>query len=443
MPIQNQIHPEILQNLEAQVRQVVEATPVFDIHTHLFPPAFGDLSLWGIDQLLTYHYLIAETFQYPGVSYDRFWAAPITDQADWIWNQLFVERSPLSEACRGVITTLNSLGLDTRQQDLASLRTWFAEQNPDQFLDRCMELAGVSQVGMTNSPFDEKEYAFWERGVTHDDRFVAALRLDPLLLNWLNASEQLRDWGYDVETDLHLLSVREDTMNHVRRFLADWTKKIDASYMMISVPPDFKYPVDEPATHILLEAVLPFCAEHNMPFALMMGVRRQINPHLHMGGDGVERSDLHALRNLCEQFPQNKFITTVLSQENQQELCVLARKFSNLHVFGCWWFMNTPSLMEQTTRMRLELLGPSFTMQHSDARIIDQLIYKWKHTREVLAKVLFDKYTDLSLAGWTPQRADIERDVKALLGGSFEEFCRAEEAVPAGQTVVPYGVRQL
>ena len=48
---------------DAQVRamtQIVEETPIFDMHTHLFPPAFGELAHWGIDELLTYHYLVAE-----------------------------------------------------------------------------------------------------------------------------------------------------------------------------------------------------------------------------------------------------------------------------------------------------------------------------------------------------------------------------------------------
>ncbi|RYD61243.1 MAG: glucuronate isomerase, partial [Verrucomicrobiaceae bacterium] len=44
--------------LRAVVAEVVHATPVFDIHTHLYDPAFGELLLWGIDELLTYHYLV-------------------------------------------------------------------------------------------------------------------------------------------------------------------------------------------------------------------------------------------------------------------------------------------------------------------------------------------------------------------------------------------------
>ncbi len=72
--------------------------------------------------------------------------------------------------------------------------------------------------------------------------------------------------------------------------------------------------------------------------------------------------------------------------------------------------------------MRLETLGTSFTAQHSDARVLDQLIYKWEHSRKILAKILLDKYSDLAAAGWEPTAAEIERDVKQLLGGAFEEF---------------------
>jgi hypothetical protein len=39
--------------LAQTVHQIVQNTPVFDIHTHLFPPAFTDLVSWGIDELLT------------------------------------------------------------------------------------------------------------------------------------------------------------------------------------------------------------------------------------------------------------------------------------------------------------------------------------------------------------------------------------------------------
>jgi hypothetical protein len=155
-----------------------------------------------------------------------------------------------------------------------------------------------------------------------------------------------------------------------------------------------------------------------------MGVKRQVNPQLRQAGDGVGLSRLGALERLCAQFPGNRFLVTVLARENQHELCVLARKFRNLHIFGCWWFNNVPSLVGEITRLRLELIGLSVTPQHSDARVLDQLIYKWQHSRRVIAQVLAEKYTDLARTGWLVTEAEMKRDAESLLGGAFARFCQ-------------------
>jgi len=111
-----------------QIEEIVISTPVVDIHTHLYDAAFQELLLWGIDDLLTYHYLVAETFRYVDLPYDKFWALSKTAQADLIWDALFLQHSPISEACRGVLTTLHLLGLDVKKRDLPALRGWFAGQ---------------------------------------------------------------------------------------------------------------------------------------------------------------------------------------------------------------------------------------------------------------------------------------------------------------------------
>jgi hypothetical protein len=407
--------------LARRVERIVANTPVFDIHTHLYDPAFKELLLWGIDELLVYHYLVAEAFRYLEVPSEQFWAMPRTRQAESIWDALFVQHSPLSEACRGVLTTLNLLGIDARKRDLPALRRWFAKQNFEQHLTRCLELAKVERIYMTNSPFDDLERPVWERGFRRDERFVAALRVDPLLLGWSDTARRLDGWGYKVGAGLS-----STAMGEVRRFLSDWTKRIQAKYLMVSLPPDFRFPEASPCAQLIEMAVLPHCREFGLPFALMLGVKRAVNPALKLAGDGVGLADLQSLQNLCAGFSDNKFLVTALPRENQHELCVLARKFRNLHVFGCWWFTNVPQVVEEMTRMRLELIGLSVTPQHSDARVLDQLVYKWTHFREILARVLADKYAGLSRTGWEPTTAEIQRDVTDLFGGAFERFCQAE-----------------
>ena len=60
--------------------------------------------------------------------------------------------------------------------------------------------------------------------------------------------------------------------------------------------------------------------------------------------------------------------------------------------------------------------------QHSDARILDQIIYKWKHSRRVIGESLTANYAALMRDGWPLTRAQIERDAKRLFQDNFRNF---------------------
>lgn len=412
MTIRNQ------QELKAFVEEAVSTCPVTDIHTHLFAESFGDLLLWGIDELLTYHYLIAETFRFlPELSYDKFWAMSKKEQADLIWNTLFIENTPYSEACRGVVTVLNRLGFDLSQRDLEQYRSYFESMNAKDYINHIFELANVKTVVMTNDPLDDYERAHWMEEAPRDPRFLAALRIDPLLNQWSSNWSKLAEQGYQVEEEL-----TPKTISEIKQFLHDWIKRMDPLYLAVSLPDDFAYPEDSVRGRLIDECILPVTKEARLPFAMMIGVKRQVNPSLKSAGDSVGKSDIGAVERIVSRHPDNKFLVTMLSRENQHELAVTARKNRNMLVFGCWWFLNNPSLIEEITRMRLELLGGSVIPQHSDCRILDQLVYKWDHSRKIIAKVLYDKYSDLFEAGWRLEEEEIRQDVEDLLGGTFWKF---------------------
>ncbi|HSW46426.1 MAG TPA: glucuronate isomerase, partial [Phycisphaerae bacterium] len=258
-----------VERLRRSVRDIVDRAPVLDMHTHIYAPPFGELLLWGIDELLIYHYVLAEMFRTAPLPYDRFWAMSKTGQADYIWKHLFVERSPVSEACRGVLTLLHALGVDTSCRDLGPIRRFFAAQTVEKHVARVFELAGVSGVIMTNDPFDDAERPVWERGYARDPRFQAALRIDPLLNDWPNAAARLRQWGYDVRGDLGGIDV-----DGVRRFLADWIKRMQPRYLAVSLPPTFAFPEEGPRSTLIERCVLPAARDAGVPFAMMIGVRR-------------------------------------------------------------------------------------------------------------------------------------------------------------------------
>jgi hypothetical protein len=224
----------------------------------------------------------------------------------------------------------------------------------------------------------------------------------------------LQSQGYRVDDRLSGESVEE-----IRRFLGQWCERMRPAYMAVSLPNTFQFPEDSPGSEILAEAVLPSCREFGLPLSLMIGVRYQVNPKLRLAGDAVGRADLGAVERLCWSYPENRFLVSVLSRENQHELCVYCRKFSNLMPFGCWWFLNSPSIVEETTRERIELLGASFIPQHSDARVLEQVIYKWRNTRATLAPILAHSYRRLSEEGRSVTRQDVERDVHRLFCANF------------------------
>jgi hypothetical protein len=386
--------------LRARVEDVVNSMVVMDVHTHLFPSNFNGLCLYGIDELLTYHYLTAETLRSARIPHERFWQMSKTDQADLVWQTLFVDNSPASEAARGIVTVLDAFGLDTRAENLAEARAFFNSRRLAEHIDHVFDIARVSGVVMTNDPYDEREAQIWKSDVVADPRFKPALRLDRLL----NGNQVT------------------GTSTNLRQTLDRWIARMNPVYMGVSLPADFRFPADDTRDRLLREVVMPTAQEHGLAMTLMVGVRRGVNPLLREAGDGVGRADVPALERLCAAYPDVNFLATFLSRENQHELCVAARKFNNLMPFGCWWFLNNPSIVSEITRERLELLGTSFIPQHSDARVLEQLIYKWKHAREEIAEALADSYELLLNSGRAVTADEISRDVSRMFNGNFSAW---------------------
>src|ERR1700759_4262179 len=107
------------------VEDELQRTQIIDVHTHLFMPSLGKLGLWGIDELITYHYLEAELFRFSSTKPEQYWQLSKQQKADLIWRTLFQENTPVSEATRGVVAVLNAFGLDTRAKDLTEARQFF------------------------------------------------------------------------------------------------------------------------------------------------------------------------------------------------------------------------------------------------------------------------------------------------------------------------------
>src|ERR1700674_1039391 len=203
--------------ISSTVKDVLTTTQFVDIHTHLFAPAFGKLGLWGIDELLTYHYLEAEFFRSSDTRPEKYWSLSKREQADVIWRTLFVENTPVSEATRGVIAVLKAFQLPTDRPDLAEARSFFKAQTIESHIRRVLEMAGLSMVVMTNDPLDQEEAAVWLKGAGDHRQYRAALRLDRILCSWSDHWQVLAGEGYRVDEQASGKSVTEG-----RRSLVAW-----------------------------------------------------------------------------------------------------------------------------------------------------------------------------------------------------------------------------
>src|SRR5690242_10877523 len=177
--------------IQSTVEEVLATTQFIDVHTHLFAPAFGSLGLWGIDELLTYHYLEAELFRSSSISPERYWTLSKREQANTIWQALFVENSPISESTRGVIAVLEAFNLATDSPDLEEARSFFRAQTVESHISNVLRMAGVSSVVMTNDPLHPEEQKVWMNGAHRSTDFRAVLRLDRILWGWAEHWQRL------------------------------------------------------------------------------------------------------------------------------------------------------------------------------------------------------------------------------------------------------------
>ena len=84
--------------------------------------------------------------------------------------------------------------------------------------------------------------------------------------------------------------------------------------------------------------------------------------------------------------------------------------------------MNQPSLIKLILNLRIELLGLNFIPQHSDARVTDQLIYKWLLFKALLSDVLYNHYNAIQLKNFKISENQISDDVSKLFFKNSQNF---------------------
>ena len=391
-------------NISNKLLNIINSTPIFDLHTHLFPPKHEGYFLLGFKNLLNYHYLIAELLTATNIDASTFYSYNDEKKASLIWNELFEKRTPVSEACAGVLTILKELNIEINNKSFLSICDEYDRkiQSDKNILD----LSNVSSLVMTNNPFDLDEWSLFNTNNWDKKIYLASLRLDDLILDYEEALKKAKDQT-------------SNQKNTIVTYLEKCYSQSKPVYAAVSLNLETFDTIFE---NSFWKDILVWLENKNLPLSLMLGVKRAVNKDFGLAGDGIGDINLKELSNLCNLFPNNKFLVTCLSLNDQHELTVLARKHPNLRIFGFWWFMNQPTIIKQILKMRIDMLGFSFIPQHSDARVSDQLIYKWSHFKKILHPILLEYYQELLDKNFPISENILQRDIDNLLSGNAKKY---------------------
>ena len=352
---------------------------IIDIHTHLYPSRFKKFHRIGLIDLLNYHYLIAEFLSLNMITPSKFFSLNKFDKAKMIWDNLFFKHHPYSTATIGVLRVINSYGIydvnKSFKEILKMTEDYYLSEN-DMF-----EISRVKKVVMTNNPFNTNEFNILTKN--KDKRYIPSIRIDDIFENY-SEKHNTKINKADNEKGVEYL------INFFEKIIQDF----QPAYFALS-----SENLEEFKNKEFFEKFLKLLLRYKLPLMLLVGVKRGINPNYQEAGDGVGSFDLKKLEAILNRYNKNNFLVTCLNLNDQFKLNVVARKFQNLKIFGFWWFNNNESIINNLFQQRLELLGDNFIFQHSDARVLDQLIYKWFDFKNIYINVMERKYNNLMQLG--------------------------------------------
>jgi glucuronate isomerase len=168
--------------------------------------------------------------------------------------------------------------------------------------------------------------------------------------------------------------------------------------------------------HFAFWTLAEFCAEHKLPFDLMIGVNRAVyRGGVYQGQDLYDsRVSLIQYGELFNAFPQVTFPISVLASVTNQELVSYAWIFPNVVTNGHWWYSNTPTYIEWDAAARLEAVPQTKQIgYYSDAYKLEFVLPKFAMYKRILAKVLAERF--VVDRGWSEAEA-VELGRRVLRG---------------------------
>ncbi|MEZ6129978.1 MAG: glucuronate isomerase [Planctomycetaceae bacterium] len=421
------------QQVTQEILSELEALRLIDPHTHINPLSAASTTLADI---MGYHYytelahsagLSQQQIEEPGISPKEKvgrlvpWLSTIENTAQYSW---------LLEMCQVFFDFQDERITESNWEALydASLARM---QQPD-WEQQVLNRSGLDQVYLTND-FDDPLTGF------DTQLYVPCLRTDDLVFHLTNPAVRDRlakRTNSSVSSAEELKAAIGTLFDH---FVANHVRAC-----AISLPPSFSpenvdaavadrvvgnvfcgndLTADEQnqLSCFVFWTLAEFCADHQLPFDLMIGVNRRVfEAGVFQGQDLYDkRVSLIQYKALFNAFPQVTFPISVLSETSNQELVSYAWIFPNVVTNGHWWYSNIPVYIENDTRARLQAVPQTKQIgYYSDMYKLEFALPKFAMYRRILAGILAQDF--VVARQWSIQKAvDLGRRV---LRGNVESI---------------------
>lgn len=286
----------------------------------------------------------------------------------------------------------------------------------DNWEDTVLEKSNLDAVFLTND-FDDPLEGF------DTSRYVPCLRTDDLVFHLAKPEVRTR---LEQAANISLDDVRS-LVSAIGSLFAHFTAN-GAKACAISLPPDFHPQAVSPeeagppltrllqgnhtaddrvaVSRFVFWTLARMCAEHSLPFDLMIGVNRAVYPAgVYQGQDLFDkRTSLILYQDLFNAFPGVTFPISVLASTSNQELVSYSWIFPNVVTNGHWWYSNIPAYIDVDSRARLQAVPRNKQIgYYSDMYKLEFALPKFAMYRRILARILAEDF--VVAQKWSEDRA--------------------------------------
>ena len=417
-----------INEVNEKIWTIIHQTPTFDIHTQLFDLRFKpELIKTGIDELLTTPELAAELFRHnppslnnPGQELTRneYESMPQRIKSEVVWHRLFLANTPLSESTRAVLTILGLLQQDPKTRNLGAYRNFFNNSSRQQHISKILEQANINGLVTCYNPLSSAVQKAIKIN-SNSSKLYTALDLSELVCNWKKSYEKLTKTGFTVKRVLD-----KSVYPIVKNFLTQMIETSNAVYLYLNLPSESSLNSKNNYTaKLITKCIAPLSQQLGKPLAIAFSDAKKA-PTLNSlkMNQPLQFSNLDFIQELSTKFPELKLMVTDSNYENQQNFILLAQSNPRLMPVLQSAQLTGKSNFTSLNRQSLELLGTSFIAHGRTARVYEELLSNWAHTRWMLGTILQERYTSLYRTGWRVTEQEIIREISAILSDNARKF---------------------